>query len=742
MSKSSPRAPAYTFSRAQQVAALAAMVAIALLFRNSFEFLRDSWQRDEYSHCVLIPLLSMFLLWQRWTEIRRRHFTVMPAGLLVVLAGLITQFLGSHIASPPVEAYALVVVIAGCLLTLMGWNAFRLALGPVALLLLMVPIPETFYAPASAALQNWSLSLGVEIIRLFGVSVLLDGSVIDLGARQLHLDDATSGLGFLLPLLSLGTVMAFFVRGRLWVRVMIVLSTIPIAILMNGVRVALLGLLPLQAGSTYRLLHLFESWAIFMACLIILIAEVRLLLFLSGDRRRLQETLAIDWPEPADRGFTDRRSKPRTRVLMITSNFAPEMTGIGKYAGEMTAWMFKAGFEVRVVTAPPYYPAWRVATGYSSRKYALERHSGALVYRCPLHVPRQPGGVSRLLHTASFALSTFPVILWQSLSWRPQVVFVIEPPLACAPAAILGARIAGAQAWLHVQDFEVDAAFDLGLLRNEKLRRLAFGAERWLMQRFDRISSISGAMLNKLRDKGVDPQRISFFPNWVDTQLIRPFAGENRLRVELGINPGTTVLLYSGNMGEKQGLGLIVDVARSFAGSADVMFLLCGDGAAKRRTMQAAEGLTNVRFLSLQPIERLNELLNLADVHLLPQRAEAEDLVMPSKLTAIMASGRPVVANARPGTDVARVAAAGGLVVAPGDTAAFGEAIRKLLSDAGLRADLGRAGRVYAMANWDREAVLHAMLAELETSLARKEQTPRAAAGAIKPAVAQSTIRE
>jgi colanic acid biosynthesis glycosyl transferase WcaI len=383
-----------------------------------------------------------------------------------------------------------------------------------------------------------------------------------------------------------------------------------------------------------------------------------------------------------------------------------------------------------------------VGSGHSSRKYALERHSGALVYRCPLHVPRQPRGVSRLLHTFSFALSTFPVILWQSLAWRPQVVFVIEPPLACAPAAILGARIAGAQSWLHVQDFEVDAAFDLGLLRNDRLRRFAFGAEHWLMRRFDRVSSISGAMLGKLRDKGVEPERISFFPNWVDTQRIQPVTSENRLRVELGIGPATTVLLYSGNMGEKQGLGLLVDVARLFAGSADVLFLLCGDGAAKRRTMQAAEGLVNVRFMALQPLERLNELLNLADVHLLPQRAEAEDLVMPSKLTAIMASGRPVVASARPGTDVARAAAAGGLVVAPGDTAAFGEAIRRLLSDAGLRADLGRAGRVYAMANWDREAVLRSMQAELEASLVEIALTQPATANAIKPAVAQSPLRE
>jgi colanic acid biosynthesis glycosyl transferase WcaI len=479
-----------------------------------------------------------------------------------------------------------------------------------------------------------------------------------------------------------------------------------------------------------------------MTCLIILMAEIWLLLLLSGDRRRFREALAIEWPESSASEMGDRRSKPRTRLLVVTSNFAPEMTGIGKYVGEMTAWMFRAGYEIRVVTAPPYYPAWRVATGYSSRRYARERHSGALVYRCPLLVPRRPGGISRLLHTISFSLSTLPVILWQAFSWRPQLVFVVEPPLTCAPAAILAAKICGAQAWLHVQDFEVDAAFDLGLLRNERLRRCAFGAEKWLMRRFDRVSSISGAMLKKLGDKGVDPGRIGFFPNWVDTRLIRPLAGENRLRAELGIDTSTTVLLYSGNMGEKQGLNLIVEVARTFAGSANILFLLCGDGAAKWRTMQAAAGLTNVRFIALQPLERLNELLNLADVHLLPQRAEAEDLVMPSKLTAIMASGRPVVASARAGSDVARAAGAGGLVVPPGDAEAFGAAIRRLLSDVRLRADLARAGRVYAASNWDRETVLQAMMAQLEVSLAKPAHAQPAVAGAVMPEVARSATRE
>jgi colanic acid biosynthesis glycosyl transferase WcaI len=715
MSKSSLRAPAYTFTRTQVVAATLALAAIAFFFRDSLQFLYASWQRDEYSHCALIPLLSGFLLWQRWPEIRRRHFEMMPAGLLAVLVGLLLWLLSSLATSAVVAAYALVTVFAGVLLTLMGWNAFKRALGPIALLVLMIPLPDSVHVLVSSTLHNWALGLGVGIMRLFNVSVLLEGGVLDVGVRQLNMGESAGGLAILLPLLSLATIMAFFVESRLWVRIAIVASAIPIAILMNGVRVALIGLQLSQSGTTAQLLHLLEGWAIFMVCVVILTAELWLLLILSGDRRRLREALTVDWSRSA--AVPGDLPLQNVRMLVIASNFAPEITGIGKYVGEMTAWLAKAGYEIRVVTAPPYYPAWRVAAGYSSRRYSLERHSGALVYRCPLLVPRKPGGLTRLLHMLSFGISTLPIILWQAIAWRPQVVFVVQPPLVCAPAALLGARLCGAQAWLHVQDFEVDAAFDLGLLRSDILRRIAFGVERWLMRHFDKVSSISDAMLKKLGDKGVPSWRIGFFPNWVDTRLIHPLAGDNQLRAELGIDPATTVLLYSGNMGEKQGLGLLVDVAQTFVDAPDILFLLCGDGAAKRRMMTAAAGLANVRFMPLQPLERLNELLNLADVHLLPQRAEAEDLVMPSKLTAIMSCGRPVVAAARPGSVVERAASKGGLVVTPGDAVAFGAAIRSLLSDAALRTRLGMAGRLYAESHWDREPVLKAMLVELEESM-------------------------
>ena len=423
------------------------------------------------------------------------------------------------------------------------------------------------------------------------------------------------------------------------------------------------------------------------------------------------------------------------KILIHGVNFSPELTGIGKYTGEMAEWLAAQGHEVRVVTAPPYYPAWAVSESYSNwwardidcHIAGAPRNNGSLVvYRCPLWVPPQPGGAKRLMHLATFALSSLPVLLAQ-VFWRPQLMWVVEPALFCAPGALLMARLCGAKAWLHVQDFEVDAAFDLGLLRGKFLRGLVAGAERWLMRRFDVVSTISQRMHQRLLNKGVAPARAVLAPNWVDVSAIKPegdglprCARNDGFKAELGIAPDAVVALYSGNMGGKQGLELLADVARlcqaGFASNTAValmqsaqpaiVFVFCGNGAGRADLVQRCAGLSNVHFLDLQPIERLNELLALADIHLLPQRADAADLVMPSKLTGMLASARPVLATAHAGTELASVVQGCGVVVPPEDPPAMAQALLALAADAARREQMGAAGRAHALAHMDRDAVL------------------------------------
>lgn len=402
------------------------------------------------------------------------------------------------------------------------------------------------------------------------------------------------------------------------------------------------------------------------------------------------------------------------RILIHGINFSPELTGIGKYTGEMAEWMAEHGHEVRVVTALPYYPQWRVGQGYHAWQFRHERIKQVDVYRCPLWVPAQPSGMKRVLHLASFALSSFPVMLWQ-IFWRPDVVLVIEPPLFCAPQAYLVAKLSGARAWLHIQDYEVDAAFDLDLLKGKMLRRIVAACERWLMRRFDRVSTISQRMADRALDKGVESERLILFPNWVDVEAISPNQeqGSGSYRIELGIAADAVVALYSGNMGGKQGLEILAQAAVLLRDAPNVLFVLCGNGAGRADLTALCGSLPNVRFMDLQPQERLSELLAMADIHLLPQRANAAGLVMPSKLTGMMASGRPVVATAHKGTELACVVAGCGLVVEPEQPQAFADAIQQLAVDASLRDTLGTAGRKYAVANLDRDRILNDFESEL-----------------------------
>lgn len=405
------------------------------------------------------------------------------------------------------------------------------------------------------------------------------------------------------------------------------------------------------------------------------------------------------------------------KVILYGLNFAPELTGIGKYTGEMAEWLAARGHEVRVITAPPYYPSWKIGTGYDPCAYRREHWRGAQVFRCPIWVPQQPGGLERLIHLASFTLSSLPVLLAQ-WRWKPDVVWVVEPSLMCAPAAAAFASLRGAGSWLHIQDYEVPTAFNLRLIRGKILQRAAEGAEAWLMRRFDRVSAISARMVERAQTKGLAAEKVVHFPNWVDIGNIRPLTGPSPYRAELGLPDDALVALYSGNMGVKQGLETLTDAARQLKEDSRITFVFGGNGAGRTVLEKHCAGMANVRVLDVQPPERLNDWLGLADVHLLPQRADAADSVMPSKLTGIMASGRPVLATAHAWAELGRLVirdAACGLVVPPENPTALAQALRALAADPVRRAELGGNGRRYAMQELNQDVILGRFETQLQT---------------------------
>ena len=402
------------------------------------------------------------------------------------------------------------------------------------------------------------------------------------------------------------------------------------------------------------------------------------------------------------------------RFILMSPNFAPEMVGIGRYNAELTEYLAGRGLEVLAIAPPPHYPGWRVFSGYSALSFRRERIAGASVLRCPVVMAGNGRGVGRIAFMLSFAVIGFLRLITENLKHRADWIFVTVPNSFAAWGAISVGRMFGIRTWVHVQDYELDIAAKMGLVGGAGvLLRWAEAVDTWFLRRASIVSSISGRMHEKILHRGVSKEQAFLLPNWAPPGLHSDVQLVARLRNELDIAPGQRVALYAGTMARKQGIPLLGDCAKRMKDRSDLVFVFCGEGVARKELEQQCAGLENVRIRGFVPNEQLGSLLTMADVHLLPQRAAASDLVMPSKLGGILLSGKPVIATAEPGSEVAAVLEARGLVIQPDDATALCEAVGRLLDVEGLAADLGRAGQEYARANLLREEILSKFLDRL-----------------------------
>jgi exosortase D (VPLPA-CTERM-specific) len=248
----------------------------------------------EYSHGALLPPLVAFLIWRRRDRLRRAPFTGSWLGVGVIAAAALLYAVGELASLYVVVHVAYWGMLCGIALSLMGWPAFRLIAAPLAILLLAIPMPAFFIDSLSATLQRWSSVLGVAFIRLFGVSVFLQGNVIDLGPYKLEVAEACSGVRYLFPLLTLGAVLAFLYKGATWKRIVIFLSTIPLTLITNSLRIGLIGVMVDRWGSGLAegFVHDFQGWAMFMLTGAALIGELALLHRVGGHSGSWRDALA------------------------------------------------------------------------------------------------------------------------------------------------------------------------------------------------------------------------------------------------------------------------------------------------------------------------------------------------------------------------------------------------------------------------------------------------------------------
>jgi colanic acid biosynthesis glycosyl transferase WcaI len=403
---------------------------------------------------------------------------------------------------------------------------------------------------------------------------------------------------------------------------------------------------------------------------------------------------------------------PPSQVLFVTQYYRPELIGSAPFSADIAEWLAESGRRVTVLTGLPHYPSAEVFPEYRKRRSTRETFNGVMVERLGAWVPRSRSAASRILGEAWFLMNGAFALATGRIA-RHAVVLSLCPSILSVALGGL-ARLRDGRSVAIVHDIQSGLARGLGMVGGGWTARLMQACERMVLNRADLVVVLSTEMADELRRIGVTAP-IEVVPIWVDTDQIQPLP-------PCSTQPLT--VLYSGNLGRKQGLGQVIDLAEMLRERRpEIRIVLRGNGnqAELLRDEITRRGLANVRLEALLPGAGLSEGLASGDIHLVPLDPDAASFVVPSKMFNIMAAGRPFVATARPGSVIARLCQRSGafLCVPPNDPAAFAEAIVTLADNSALRAELGGQGRQFVERHLAKRKVLGEFVTRLDALCAR-----------------------
>ncbi|WP_432096164.1 glycosyltransferase family 4 protein [Streptomyces sp. bgisy100] len=400
------------------------------------------------------------------------------------------------------------------------------------------------------------------------------------------------------------------------------------------------------------------------------------------------------------------------RVLLVSTNYAPEQAGIGPYATQTAEhWAADGRTEVHVLAGMPHYPAWRTDPAYRGVWRTTEERAGVRVHRRRHTVPPRQTAVRRALYEASILAHGLAA---PPRTGRPDAVVAQLPSLA---GGVIGARIArryGVPYVPVVQDLMGAAAAQSGIRGGDRAAAAAGAVERYALRRATLVGVIHETFVDKVAAMGVPRERIRLVPNW--SHVERPTRPRAEMRARLGWREGRTVVLHSGNMGLKQGLEVLVEAARQ---APEVHIVLMGDGNQREHLRALGGGLPNLHFLPPADEADFPDVLAAADVLAVTQRASVLDMSIPSKLTSYFAAGRPVVASVadQGGTAEEVRRSEAGVLVPPENPGTLLAAVRKLAEDPAAADALGARGPAYVDAHLSREAGLARITRLLDEAL-------------------------
>ena len=400
------------------------------------------------------------------------------------------------------------------------------------------------------------------------------------------------------------------------------------------------------------------------------------------------------------------------RVTFLTHYFPPEVGPAQTRLHELAKRLIAAGEAVTVVTGFPNYPAGEIFPGYRGKRFMEDTFDGIRVLRTWVFATRSRGFIGRLLNYYSFPM--FSLLAVRKLG-PTDIIYVQSPPLFTGLAALWFSRLKRAPYIFNVSDIWPQSAVELGMLRNRFAIRLAEMLERHIYRRATRITVATPGILERLAVRGVPREKIFLLTNGVDTAAYNVSSPDRDLAKRLGLD-GHKVFMYAGLHGLAQGLDVILEAAK-LTRNPDVLYVFVGDGADKPALVAKAEaeGISNVRFLPIQPTSTLPAVLNLAYATVIPlRRLDLFKAALPSKLFDSMAASRPIVAPLWGEAAALVEAAACGLVVEPEDARGVQEAVEKLAADPALAQRLGEQGRRYVVEHFNRDDIAKRLIELLE----------------------------
>jgi len=396
------------------------------------------------------------------------------------------------------------------------------------------------------------------------------------------------------------------------------------------------------------------------------------------------------------------------KFLIVSQYFFPETGSSAIRMLELAQYLAMQGHQVTVITGFPNYPTGVVYPHYRRKVYQREQVGDVAVVRTYLlTTTRRRSFGPRLMNYLSFMVTS---VFGGLVAGRHEVIYVYSPPLFVGVSAWILSGLYRIPFVIEVNDLWPQAPIALGMLRNKMLIRFTEGLERFVYAKAHRIFLYSRRMRQALIGKGVPEEKTEIHPLWIQTDLFRPHPQRetNAVRAEYGLD-GRFVVMYAGNIGLAQGMGTVIECARLLKGHSDIVFVLIGEGAEKASLMRRVEeqGLGNVVFIPQQPVNVIPRFLSAADallVHLVP--APHRLGTIPAKVLAYMSVGRPILMAAE-GESADLIQRSGsGVVAEPGNPEAMAEAILRLYNDPGVREVMGRKGREYAVAHFDRRKLL------------------------------------